>query len=139
MARYALINAGTVVNVVEADAAWAQAQPLQAVLLEQGSDVGPRWTYAGGNFSAPADPAPVVPESITRRQARQVLVLNGISLATVDAVIGALPEPTRTIAQIFWVDSNDFERHNPMLLQLAPMLGLTSQQLDLLFRQAATL
>lgn len=138
MARYALINAGTVLNVVEADATWAQAQ-AQAVLLEEGSPVGPRWGYSGGNFTEPPATAPVVPESITRRQARQVMVLNGISLAAVDAVIAALPEPSRTVATIFWSDSNDFERHNPMLLQLAPLVGLNSQQLDLLFRQAATL
>lgn len=138
MARYALISSGVVVNVAEGDAAWAQAQP-QAVEVPADSPVGPRWTYAGGNFSAPAAPAAVVPEAITRRQARQVLVLNGISLAAVDAIIAALPEPTRTIATIFWSDSNDFERHNSMLLTLAPMVGLSSQQLDLLFIQAAGL
>ena len=125
--------------MVEADAAWAQGQPLQAVAIEADSPVGPRWGYSGGNFTAPAAAPVRVPESITRRQARQVLVLNGISLAAVDAVIAGLPEPTRSIAQIFWSDSNDFERHNPMLLQLAPVVGLSSQQLDLLFTQAAGL
>jgi hypothetical protein len=139
MARYALISAGTVVNVVDADAAWVAAQPLQSVQLDAESTVGPGWGYAGGNFTAPPAPAPVVPPSITRRQARQVLVLNGVSLATVDAVIAALPEPTKTIATIFWADSNEFERNNAMLLSLAPLVGLSSQQLDLLFIQAAGL
>ena len=139
MARFALISAGRVVNVAEADAAWVAGQPLQAVQLAPDSTVGPGWTYADGAFTAPPAPAPVVPHSITRRQARQVLVLNGMSLAAVDAVIAGLPEPTRTIATIFWADSNDFERDNAMLVSLAPMVGLSSQQLDLLFIQAASL
>lgn len=138
MTRYALISGGVVTNVVEADSGWAQAQ-AQAVAIAADSPVGPRWTYANETFSPPAAAAAVVPEAITRRQARQVLVLNGISLAAVDAIIAALPEPTKTIATIFWADSNDFERHNPMLLSLAPMVGLSSQQLDLLFIQAAGL
>ncbi len=133
MPRYALIEAGIVRNVVEAAADWAAAQPLQAVLLADGDRAGPGWTYSNGTFSEPAPPAPVVPDRITRRQARQVLVLNGFSLAAIDAAISSLSEPTQTIARIFWEDSNDFERANATLNQMAGLLGISQPQLDLLF------
>ena len=89
---------------------------------------------------APRPPAPAsVPAKVTRRQARQALFLSGVSLATVDALIDALPEPSRTVSRIFWEDSNDFERTNSTLNAMAAALNLTPPQLDDLFRLAQTL
>lgn len=103
------------------------------------------WTgyaWADVAYSAPPEiPAPVdpVPPKVTRRQARQALFLSGIPLASVDALIDALPEPSRTVSRIFWEDSNDFERTNSTLNAMASALNLTQPQLDDLFRLAQTL
>ena len=52
MARYAVIENGTVVNIAEADAEFATAQNW---VVADGADIG--WVYAGGVFSPPTLPA----------------------------------------------------------------------------------
>lgn len=134
MTTYAIITDGIVTNIIVADPAVAASM---GALPAQGAGIG--WTYANGVFTAPPAPAPVVPTSVTRRQARQALLLAGL-LDSVDPAIAAIPDTTqRKLAQIEWQDSQDFERHRPLLVSLASALGLTSAQLDQLFITAATL
>lgn len=81
----------------------------------------------------------LVPASVTRRQARQALLLAGL-LDDVQPAIDAIPDPQqRGLAQIEWDDSQEFERHRPLLIQLAGALGLDGEALDGLFVQAAGL
>jgi len=80
----------------------------------------------------------VVPRSVTMRQARLALLGAG-KLAAVEAAIAALPEPAKTAALIEWEYSNEVQRHNGFVSQLAPLLGMTEAQLDALFIQAAAL
>lgn len=80
-----------------------------------------------------------VPKSVTRRQARQALLLAGI-LDDVQPALDAIPDATqRGLMQIEWDDSQEFHRNRPALLALASALGLTSEQIDELFITAATL
>ena len=80
-----------------------------------------------------------VPVSVTRRQAKQALLLNGL-LANVQPAIDAIPDATqRAMIQIEWDDSQVFERDRPALIALGSALGLTSVQLDDLFIGAAQL
>ena len=80
-----------------------------------------------------------VPASVTRRQARQALLLAGL-LPSVQPAINAIPDPTeRGMAQIEWDDSQAFERHRPLLISLGYALGLDDAGLDALFVQAAAL
>ena len=80
-----------------------------------------------------------VPASVTRRQAKQALLLNGL-LANVQPAIDAIPDATqRAMTQIEWDDSQVFERDRPALIALGSALGLTSVQLDDLFIGAAQL
>jgi hypothetical protein len=81
---------------------------------------------------------PACPESVTMRQARLALLGAG-KLAAVATAIDALPEPHRTAAQITWEYSADVERHNGLVAQLGPALGLTDTQIDALFKAAAAL
>lgn len=92
--------------------------------------------------AAPA-PAPVpvggVPQEVTRRQARQALLLAG-KLDLVQPAIDAIEDPQqRAIMQIEWDDSQTFQRQRPTLIALGTAIGLTSTDLDDLFTQAATL
>ena len=138
MARYALIEAGVVRNVVLADAGWpGLADAEQAVELADGQACGPGYTYDGQAFAAPA-PVVVVPEAVTMRQARRALLAAGL-LAAVEAAIDALAEPERSAARIEWEYSSEVQRHNGFVAQLAPALGLSDAQLDALFVSAATL
>ena len=74
-----------------------------------------------------------VPQSVTRRQARQALLLAGL-LDAVPLALAAIPDATQSrLAQIEWEDSLTFERQRPLLIQLSTALGLNSEQLDQLF------
>lgn len=94
---------------------------------------------AEGNTPEPADPPPpVVITSVTMRQARLALLGAGL-LTQVETAIDALPEPHRSAARIEWDYSSEVHRSRAFVQQLGHALGLTDQQLDDLFTQAATL
>ena len=138
MTRYAEVIAGVVTGVYVATAEWAAAHP-GAVEVAADSAVGPGWRCSAGVFAPPPADTAAVPERVTRRQARLAFVLAGYSLSSVDTLISSLPEPKRSIVHIYWNDSDEIERCNPYLNELAPMLNITPAQLDLLFIAAAQL
>lgn len=78
-------------------------------------------------------PSPV-PQIVTRRQAKRALLAAGLLSTVETAVSGASAE-----VQIDWADALEFRRDNPTIAALAAALGLTSAQVDDLFRAAATL
>lgn len=80
-----------------------------------------------------------VPASVTRRQAKQALAINGL-LANVQLAIDAIPDATqKAMMQIEWYDSQAFERHRPSLIAICTALGLSSDGIDDLFLLAETL
>lgn len=81
---------------------------------------------------------PVVPDSVTMRQARLALLGAG-KLAMVDAAIDTMPEPNKSAARIEWEYSNEVQRNNGFVSALGPALGMTSAQIDALFVAAAKL
>lgn len=87
----------------------------------------------------PEEAAAMVPASVTRRQAKQALLLAGL-LGQVQPAIDAIADPTqRALIQIEWDDSQVFERDRPALIALGTALGLDSLALDALFIQASQL
>lgn len=93
------------------------------------------WTAA----DEPPPPPPPVPQAITMRQARLVLLGAG-KLTAVDVAIAAIvDEPTRKAAQIEWEFSNELQRNNNFVRMLAPGLNLTEAQVDALFVAGAKL
>ncbi|TXH53543.1 MAG: hypothetical protein E6Q97_13090 [Desulfurellales bacterium] len=75
---------------------------------------------------------------VSMRQARLALLQAGL-LDDVEAAINALPEPQRAAARIEWDYSSQVARTQPLVLQLAPALGLNEAQLDALFVTARAL
>jgi hypothetical protein len=72
--------------------------------------------------------------TITPRQARLALFAAGILdqvEAAVDAAGGAV--------KISWEYATQINRHDPLIESIGPTLGLTDDQIDLIFNQAATL
>lgn len=137
MARFAIIDAGRVINHAEADADFAASQGW---VPADWSSIGDLWD--GENFTPapPAPPAPpVVPAAVTMRQARLALLGAGL-LDDVDAAIASIPdETTRRAAQIEWEFSNEVQRNNSFTALLGAGLGMSSAQIDALFIQAAAL
>lgn len=91
-------------------------------------------------FEASRAPGPApIPAKVTRRQARQALLLAG-KLSAVQPAIDAIADPTqRALVQIEWEDSLEFERNRPSLIALATAIGLDATGIDALFVQAAAL
>jgi hypothetical protein len=139
MARYAIVVNDAVLNVVEADAANAESYAArEGGIAVESTTASPGDSYGDGEFARPAVVVPV-PQSVTRRQARQALRLAGL-LGSVQAAIDSIPDDLqRDLAQIEWDDSQEFQRHRPLLIALATQMELTSEQLDNLFRTAAAL
>lgn len=97
-------------------------------------------TTAAWDGSAWVVPPQPVPESVTARQIRLWLVTHGVSLDAVAAAIQAIPNAAqRATVQIEWEYAPYIERGHPMLLPLAAALGMTSEQVDAAFREAAAL
>lgn len=81
-----------------------------------------------------------VPPTVSARQIRLWLVGHGVSLATVEAAIDSIPDQTtRDMTRVEWEYAPYVERTHPMLIPLAAALGLTEQQVDQAFREAATI
>lgn len=140
--------AGYHVNTTYAVADWAAFKVTPAA---------PRRVFGGGathyytfadaaEFEAELDTAdmsipvvPVIPQTVTRRQARQALLLAGL-LRNVQSAIDGIADPVqRGMAQIEWDDSQAFERNRPLLIALGTALGLDSAELDQLFITASGL
>lgn len=76
-------------------------------------------------------PLTQVPESVTPRQIRWALNASGLR-ATVEGAVANADQDTRDA----WEFSNEIRRDNPLLNSLAAAMGMTSAQLDDLFKLA---
>ena len=81
-----------------------------------------------------AEPLPSVPESITPRQCRLLLLQQGL-LASVEATIAQSTEDVR----ISWEYASEFQRDDPILLTFATALGFSDTAIDQFFIAAAQL
>jgi hypothetical protein len=123
-------------------------------MIVVGEDVAAAWVNYRANeardgveLAPPADPSeapPAAPAKVTRRQARQALLLAGL-LDDVPAAIANLDDGTpggnqkMRMAQIEWEDSLEFERARPLVTEIAAAIGLGAEALDQLFITAAAL
>lgn len=92
----------------------------------------------GDYTEQPPAPAPIVPAAVTMRQARLALLQAG-KLNAVNTAIAGMSGAQGEAAKIEWEFSNEVQRAQPLVAALAPVLGMTSAQLDQLFITAAGL
>lgn len=137
MPKYHLIKSGVVENTVE----WAAEPPDETYpgyTVIEATTGGPGWAWNGTTLSPPAAPPLPVPQEVTNAQARYVMrrtptAFPGVTLfdafdAKAKAEGGDLLD--------FWEYANVFNRFSPAILQSAGEMGITSGQLDDLFRAA---
>lgn len=79
-----------------------------------------------------------VPKQVYMRQARTALLNAGL-LDAVDSAIASMNGAAGKKARIEWEFSQVVQRDWPLVNSLAPVLGLTSQQIDQLFIEASSL
>jgi hypothetical protein len=89
-----------------------------------------RFTDAQGTLYEAAPLPPVVPNSITRFQAKAALELAGL-LGTVETIMADPATPI--LARLAWADALEFFRGSPTVAAIAAVLGLTDAQIDELF------
>lgn len=81
--------------------------------------------------------AALIPESVTKRQARQELFLAGV-LDAVQPAIDGIPDPVqRQLIQIYWDESAEYELNHPELQAMAQAIGFTQTQLEDMFISAS--
>ena len=129
--RYAIVEGGTVVNIIIAD----NDTPLDATYFKIPDDlkVSIGWMWNGSNFLPAVDPSEFVPNDVSRFQARAALHIAGL-LDDVEAAVAAAPDP---LVRIAWADAQSFERSSPTIATLAAAIGLSDTQVDDLFIAAA--
>lgn len=76
---------------------------------------------------------------VTARQIRLALINSGVTLASIEAALDSLSEPTKSMAKIEWEYSNMFQRGRPLITTMGTMLGFSAQQLNDLWKYAASL
>lgn len=138
--KYAFNDNGVLRDVVQVNPAQIFDRGYASQFIEVPDDAQNGWLWDGTNATPPPPPpAPnPVPQEITMRQARLVLLGAGL-LSGVQTAIDGLPEPQRSAANIEWEFSNTLQRRTPFVLTLGPALGLSAEQIDALFIQGATL
>lgn len=91
-----------------------------------------RLWYDGDTIRIVEAQAPIVPNEVTRAQAKVALLRAGKLVATQTAVASIGGE-----AQLWWDEALTFSRANKWVLSLGPVIGMTPDQLDALFIAAA--
>jgi hypothetical protein len=117
-------------------AAWLAAENPKA---SQWTLLPPRPSEdAAWNGSEWVVPPTAIPESVSARQIRLYLIRHGFSLAAVDAAIDAIPDQLqRDSVRVEWDYAPYVERNHPMLSAIAQSLGLSSEDVDAAFVEAA--
>lgn len=88
------------------------------------------WTESGPLDVGPE--IPVIPDSVSRFQARAALLQAGL-LAQAEAAVAQ----SGPLALLAWQDAQEFRRNSPTINSLASAIGLTPEQIDALFIAAA--
>jgi hypothetical protein len=79
-------------------------------------------------------PAEPVPQSVTRRQLLLVLNASGVTRAAIRAQLAG-----NEAALIEFDEASSFDRSHPLVAQLGASLGMGAEQIDDMFRAAASL
>ena len=140
--KFAQIKNGIVESVIvleDESLAPAFGQNFDQILNVTNANPQPSagWTYDGQTFTQP--PSVEVFHDLTPRQIRIALLLNGITDGMIKNSFATLQEPTRSLAEITWEFALTFERHHPLIVDVASQLGWTEEDVNELWRQASTL
>jgi hypothetical protein len=127
MSKYAIIEDGKVVNIAKANEAladnWVQSDSAAIGDL-----------YDGTTFTRPPAPPEPIPQVVSRFQARAALYQAGL-LEQVETVMA--DPATDMLAKLAWADAQEFKRSSPTIAAFSQQIGLTDEQIDELFKQAA--
>lgn len=125
------IHNGAIVRYCDLDGA-TQSPPMGGARFVR--EVVPEFTIPPA--PAPQQAAVVVPQSITRLQAKLALSGAGL-LATIEAMMAGLE--AENVQRLAWENALQFERDSEMVNGMASVLGISQDQLDALFIAASAI
>ena len=142
----AIVIDGVVTGIVSAPSGWS---PSSGELVPCSYQVQVGWRWNGSVFTQPND----VPASVTETQFMRAAVKVGIVTAAeakaylargvipafVETAVAQIPANVRTDAELKIIGSDTFHRADPVFAMLIAGGAATSEQVDDLFRLAATL
>lgn len=99
------------------------------------------WRFEDGVILEPLPPTPEETRAamppLTERQFKLGLVRNGIPLTSVTGYISGISDQlAREEAEIEWASSSKFERLHPLVVSISADLGLTPEQVDIMWNTA---
>lgn len=130
--RAHVIENGRIVNTIEV--ASLNALPGRTLVEAVTGSIGDIYDPGTGEVTPPPAPETPVPISVSMFQARTALKRAGL-LAAIDAAVAAMDGE----ADIAWAYAYEVRRDSNLVNQIGAGLGLTSEQMDDLFRTAATI
>lgn len=139
--RYYLVKSASETQAIEYDGVTEYTPPSGFTLMDEAAFA--TWREAN---PAPAE-LPPVPFAVGPFQIRAALILSGVAAdeaaldaAIVAAVDAAVTNPAQNaIAKLAWKHASEFRRTSDFVLATQAALQMTSEQVDDLFRLAATL
>lgn len=130
MGRYAVLQAGVVVNVIEADADFAAT--IGAI---ESASASPGDTWDGASFHRPEVVEPV-PDVVERWAAHYVLIAHGY-MPAVMAAIEAIEDPVqRELARVEFTQKPVIRRLYPLTQLLQQAAGISDAERDAMFTAA---
>src|SRR5690554_2012312 len=85
----------------------------------------------------PPLPPPAVPEQVSRAQGKAALITAGLWLDVL-TYVESITDPTeKALAEVALNDTAHWRRDSPTMQTIATALGITSEQMDVLFLQAS--
>ena len=130
--RYAIIKNGKVENVIEANADFAAS--IGAVAISDEFSIGDTRKGNGFEKAIEAPKPPVIPSTVSARQFKMQLEIQGITLA-VETWVASQSK----LVRIAYANSGRFDRNEPMLQAGFAALGFSQSQLDAFYTAAAAL
>lgn len=152
--RFAILNGSTVIAAIlwNPDEAPDYVYPEPHTSLVEHPTASEGWTLIGAELVDPDPPPPPEPGperapsdfSLTRRQIRAALILNGVldPDAWMRGVMATIPDPvTRALALNDWANAPAYERGNALFndASLIAAAAMTSEQVDALWMAAKDL
>ena len=134
--KHAFIQNNIAQEVVQSDPFMLFVEGYAAQFIEVPDVVMQGWRLDGTQWKPPLPPAPVIPQSVTRFQAKAALDSAGL-LDSVEAIMGHADTPR--ITKLAWADAQTFNRQSSIVLSLGALLSLSDSQLDALFVSAAAI
>lgn len=123
--RYAILENNIVINTILCEESFALENFPDAIQSDT-ADIGD--IYNGSSF-VKVKPIPVVPEKVSARQIRLAMYDIGI----LDIIESDIQSYFSTDVKLAWKYATEFYRNDPMLVTMAPTLGLSEEQIDQLF------